>query len=231
MKKKWAFRVLFYLIGLAVLALGILLNTKTALGVSPIISTAYCGSVLTESNFSNATFVLYCVLVLTEIVIHLIRREYKKIAFDALQIPMSFVFSRFMNLFDTLIPHFTNDLEGTVFATIPVRIAFLFLAIVLTGIGAALSLNARLIPNPGDGIVQAISDCTGKTTGFTKNCVDITCVILSCSMGLIVRHRLVGIGIGTILAMIGVGRVIWLFNKLTMAKIAALSGVEVKAKK
>ena len=33
----------------------------------------------------------------------------------------------------------------------------LFLAIVLTGIGAATMLNMNLIPNPGDGIVQAIA--------------------------------------------------------------------------
>ena len=32
-----------------------------------------------------------------------------------------------------------------------------FLAIVLTGIGAATMLNMNLIPNPGDGIVQAIA--------------------------------------------------------------------------
>lgn len=42
-----------------------------------------------------------------------------------------------------------------------------------TGIGAALSLNMRIVPNPGDGIVQAIADCTRKSVGFTKNCVDI----------------------------------------------------------
>ena len=29
-------------------------------------------------------------------------------------------------------------------------------SIILTGVGAAMSLNMRIIPNPGDGIVQAI---------------------------------------------------------------------------
>ena len=37
------------------------------------------------------------------------------------------------------------------------RLFVLFLAIVLTGIGAATMLNMNLIPNPGDGIVQAIA--------------------------------------------------------------------------
>ena len=49
-----------------------------------------------------------------------------------------------------------------------VRIIALLIAIILTGIGAALSLNMRLVPNPGDGIVQAIADCIHKSVGFTK---------------------------------------------------------------
>jgi hypothetical protein len=49
------------------------------------------------------------------------------------------------------------------------RFLFLLLAIVLTGVETAMSLNMRLIPNPGDGIVQAIADTIHKSVGFTKN--------------------------------------------------------------
>ena len=37
-QKKWMLRIALYLVGIIVLALGITLNTKTNLGVSPIIS-------------------------------------------------------------------------------------------------------------------------------------------------------------------------------------------------
>jgi uncharacterized membrane protein YczE len=40
---------------------------------------------------------------------------------------------------------------------IPARIICLIIGIALTGIEAAMNLNARLVPNPGDGIVQAIA--------------------------------------------------------------------------
>ena len=40
-QKKWILRIALYLIGIMVLALGITLNTKTNLGVSPIISMPY----------------------------------------------------------------------------------------------------------------------------------------------------------------------------------------------
>jgi len=130
-----------------------------------------------------------------------------------------------MNLFVILIPDFKLDLNGTIWATMPSRILFLILAIILTGIGAALSLNARIIPNPGDGIVQALADLSGKSIGFTKNCVDIICVLSTCLLGLFFRHTLIGIGIGTLLAMIGVGRVIAIFNHFTLTKIKRLSGL------
>ena len=41
MKKQLFYRILFYAAGLLILALGLTLNTKTGLGVSPIISVAY----------------------------------------------------------------------------------------------------------------------------------------------------------------------------------------------
>ena len=53
MKKPIFYRVLFYAIGLLVLALGLTLNTKTGLGVSPIISVAY--SVATILTTISAT--------------------------------------------------------------------------------------------------------------------------------------------------------------------------------
>lgn len=108
-----------------------------------------------------------------------------------------------------------------------VRILFLLLAIILTGIGAAMSLNMRVIPNPGDGIVQAIADCIHKSVGFTKNCVDLTSIAITSALSLSLTGHLVGIGLGTVLAMIGVGRIIALFNHFFYEKMRVLSGVEV----
>lgn len=62
----------------------------------------------------------------------------------------------------------------------------------ITGIGAAMSLNMRIIPNPGDGIVQAIADFVHKGVGITKNCFDICNVLFTCCIGLIFTGHLVG---------------------------------------
>ena len=89
---------------------------------------------------------------------------------------------------------------------------FLALAIVLTGVGAAMSLFMRIVPNPGDGLVQGISDFFGLKTGLSKNIVDISCVIMTLILSLLILHRVVGVGIGTLVAMLGIGRVVALFE-------------------
>jgi uncharacterized membrane protein YczE len=216
-------RFIFYLLSMGILALGITLNAKTSLGVTPIISTAYCVSSLTGYNFGNMTFVLYVLLVCAEIAIHLAGKRNKQIVYDGLQVIVSLIFTRFLNVFDRLLPDFGSaEMHGTFAGSLEGRILILLAAIALTGIGAALSLNMRFVPNPGDGIVQTIADATGKDNGFVKNCVDITCVIVTCAIGLVCAHRIVGIGLGTVIAMIGVGRVIAVFNRLTRRQTAML---------
>ena len=230
MKKSSVYRIIFYVTGLLILALGIILNTKSGLGVSPIISVSYSISTILDMNFGNITFVLYTVFVMIELILHTIRnRKEGKIlesearrslplvlGMDILQLPLSLVFTRFMNLFSAWIPAPTG-----------LASQFLVLAggIICTGIGAAMSLNMRIIPNPGDGIVQAISDCIHKPVGFTKNCFDLLNICITISVGLIFAHKLIGVGIGTVVAVLGVGRVIALFNHLFMKKMTETAGV------
>ena len=144
---------------------------------------------------------------------------------DLLQIPLSLVFTRFLNVFGAWIPDLKTDCANSFSGTFAGRVFFLIIAIILTGVGAAMSLNMRVIPNPGDGIVQAISDTIHKSTGFTKNCFDLFNICVTISVGLIFAHHLVGIGLGTVLAVIGVGRAIAAFNYLFYEKTKTLAGL------
>lgn len=223
--KNSSLRFALYVLGMLVLALGISVNARTSLGVSPIVSVAYSISAISGWNFGNVTFLVYIVFVCMEIAIHLAVRNRKAIVTDILQIVVSLIFTRFLNLFNAVIPDLGSaQMQGTFAGSITGRILFLLFAILLTGTGAALSLNMRLVPNPGDGIVQTIGDAVKKDNGLVKNCVDITCVAFTCIVSLIFAHRIIGIGVGTLVAMIGVGRVIAVFNRLTREKTDALVG-------
>ena len=233
--------------------MGLTLNTKAGLGVSPIISVSYSVSEITHHNFGNTTLVLYTIFVILELVLHNIwEKQYEKrvekslretengtedllkhanrmnrkliFVMDILQIPLSIVFTRFLNVFSSVLPAFS---EGNMTAPVMVqRLLVLLLALLCTGIGAAMSLNMRIVPNPGDGIVQAIADCIHRSVGFTKNCFDVLNVTITIVISLVCTGRLHGIGIGTVLAVILVGRTIAVFNHFTKEKLTALAGIE-----
>lgn len=212
------YRWLLYILGMLVLALGIVLNTKVDLGVSPIISVAYCASVLSGLNFGDATFIWYSIFVAFEVIVHLSTGKKKLIIPDLLQIVVSLIFTRFMNLFSGSIPMFTSLSADSLVGSMPGRLIILAIAIILTGIGAAMSLNARIVPNPGDGIVQTLAELIKKKVGTTKNIWDISCVALTCVLSLVLKGKLIGVGIGTVLSMIFVGRTVAVYNSLFKAK-------------
>lgn len=220
MSRKAALRLTVYLAGLMLLALGLTLNVKSDLGVSPIISSANVFSATLPCPIGDATFVLYSLFVLAEMAIHLViwrrRKEgsiARRLVMDLLQLPLSLVFTRVMNLFEAAIPTFTG-MGG--------RLVILA-AIICTGLGAAMSLDMRLIPNPGDGFVQSLADLTGRETGLMKNIVDGVSVALALTLGLCLSGTVVGVGVGTILAFLFVGRVIALFNRSFGGRLSGLT--------
>ncbi len=221
----------FYLAGLLILAMGLTLNTKAGLGVSPIISVSYSVSQIFGLNFGNVTMAQYSLFVVVELVLHSLRKGDRDrqgsrmvLVMDLLQIPLSLVFTRFLNLFGALVPDVAAG-AASWRENLPVRLAVLVLAILCTGVGASMSLSMRIVPNPGDGIVQAIADWLRKPIGLTKNGFDLANITLTILLGLALAGRVVGVGIGTVVAVVGVGRVMALFQHLAGRKMAALSGM------
>ena len=114
---------------------------------------------------------VYIACIVTEVILHF-RLEIdwsdkkKIIISDLLQLPVSFLFTRLMDLLSHHIP----DYSGLLLYRIPL----LFLAILFVGTSAAMTLDMRLIANPADGIVQVISDVSGLQLGLTKRHIFVT---------------------------------------------------------
>lgn len=206
-------RILVYVVGMFILALGLTLNTKANLGVSPIISVPYSISQITGLNFGDLTFVVYAMFVVVQIIIHIRLKNHKRIASDILQLPLSLIFTRLLNIFTVHIPTSQN---------LGIRFVILTFAIICTGIGAAMSLSMQIVPNPGDGIVQALAERFDKSVGITKNLFDCLNLSITLCISLFIAHQIVGVGIGTVIAVVGVGRVIALFHHIFESKIEYL---------
>ena len=206
-------QILVYVVGMFILAIGLTLNTKANLGVSPIISVPYSISQITGLNFGDLTFVVYAIFVVVQIIIHIRLKNHKRIVSDILQLPLSLIFTRLLNIFSTYIPTAQN---------LGIRFIVLTLAIICTGVGAAISLSMQLVPNPGDGIVQSLAEGFNKSVGLTKNLFDCFNLCITLCISIFIAHQIVGVGIGTVIAVLGVGRVIALFHHIFEYKIEEL---------
>ena len=193
-------RVLLFLLGNIILALGITLNTKTQLGVSTIISVPYCLGQLTHINLGFLIFCFYIIHILLQWV--LLGKAFEKWQF--LQIITSLVVSALVAWLDAFLP---------VAQQLPDQLLLLFTAVVLTGIGAALSVGMQLIPNPADAIAAVVGKKLRRDFGFGKNIFDFTCVLLTLTLGFLGGGRIIGIGLGTLCSMLFTGRVIALCTK------------------
>lgn len=212
-KKENYYRAFYYIFGLLMLALGLTLNIKSQLGVSTILSLPYVISQILHYNLGNITFITYIFMVIAQFII----KGTNKTMLDLLQIPLGIIFTRFLNLFNT----------NLIFPNQSIQFHFLILmcGILCTGIGAAMTVNMNLIAVPPDAIVNTIARKANKSMGFTKNIFDIFCVICAVILSLLLSGEIMGIGIGTLVAMIGVGRVIAIFNRLWKPSMILKAGL------
>lgn len=206
-------RVGIYVLGLIVLGCGIDLNTKTQLGVSPIISVAYNIATLTHIPIGVMTFIYYVLLVIIQWILLGKKFDY----FQFFQIPASLLTSFFIQLFDGVIP---------VASGFPARIAMLILAIIITGIGASLTVGMKIVPNPADGLASVIGETCHKGFGFGKNLFDGIYIVISLIIGFVFTGGILGIGLGTVISMIFTGRVIALLESSISKLYSSVAGIE-----
>ena len=209
-------RFIIYIIGMIILALGLSLSTKTKLGVSALTSFPYMLSEIYNLKFGDITLIYYIFLILIEIILHIIMKQKKIIINDILSIFLSIIFTRGMNIFISFVPDIPNNYIY--------KILLMLLAIIFIGVGISLTVVSKLVPNPADGLVSTISEFTKKNMGLIKNICDITCVSITVILSLILKNKIIGIGIGTLMAMLLVGRVVYIFNKLFENKIKKFIG-------
>lgn len=203
-------RFVLYLAGLAILSVGVVLNTKTGLGVSAINSVPFVISQLSGYTLGVMTVVVYMVHILIQVVL------LKKFTLQMLlQVPFSVLFGAYVNLFNDSLDFMA---EGIVW-----QILLLLVAVVLTSLGAYLSVAMNIVPNAPDAMAKTVGEKLGKDYGYGKNVVDIICVIISCAIGLIFGGRIIGIGIGSVAAALLIGRGIKLWGKVLHGPVERIS--------
>lgn len=193
-------RIAIYVIGVLLLALGVVLNTKCFLGVSTTNSVPFVISKISTISLGTACTVVYLADVLFQCII------YRKIKIKViLQFPFSFVFGWIVDFYNKFII-ITNP-------NITMKITLLVLAILCIAVGISMVVNMDFVPNPPDGGVQALSSITNLPFGRAKVLYDGIMLAITVVISMMSTGKIIGIGIGTVVAFFTIGNIIHYINK------------------
>lgn len=212
LKKRW----LIYIGGMLIQNFGLYLNARSGLGTSALLAVAYVGGIHWGIRFGDATIVIFSLYILAQFLVRGRNRQWR----DLLQLPVTLFIGEIFNLLDLIFP------VALIQSSMVLRVIALICAMTFNGIGATLAVNMRLIPTPGDGILQALSDRFGVELGKMKRILDCTMVATAAVMSFLLLGRLEGVGIGTVIAMFVVGKIISRCNRLFGAQIRAAAGLD-----
>lgn len=213
-KNKMSLRYLLFFIGVLINSFGVALITKAALGTSPISSVPYVLDLQFTPTLGEFTFVYNLIFIALQPI--LLRRQYHPI--QLLQIVVNLVFSWFidvsMNLLGWLEP------EGIVF-----ELLVLVLGCAVLGFGISVEVAPDVLRVPGEGLVGALAQVTKIRFGTVKVGFDVTLVAIAVVLSFLFFGRLNGLGLGTVISALIVGRFVNLFNDRLplIARIASLA--------
>lgn len=203
-----------YLLGQLTLAMGITLNILCALGTSPVSAIPHFVSLVWGLDLGSCVFFFYLACTAVQLALNPRGQRLPVLA----QIPVSLVFTRVLSLLEQSMGFQPEALWE--------KLLLMAGGVVFTGVGVALTLNARLVPCAGDGIVESLARFFGLETGRAKTLFDLFCVAVTFVLGAVTGHWMLTIGVGTLAGAVGVGWVISLFDRLFRAPLDRWMGLE-----
>ena len=197
---------LLYLIGLNIMSIGIVLSTRTHLGVAAISSVAYSYSIFFNISFGLSNVILYVVFILIQILVM------KSLSYKILmQIPMAVLAGIFIDIYDNLIALLNYNFL--------INFILLLTSNILTGIGVYFMTKADLVLDPGNGIVNTLCIFFKKPFSYLRIRFDISLVIFTAISGLILVQEIIGIGLGTVISAYLIGKSVGVTKTLLENKI------------
>lgn len=195
-RREWYRRYLFFLAGLFINSFGVSFITKAALGTSPISSVPYTLSLGFAPTLGMFTLYMSIVLILVQMI--LLRRDFPRQYL--LQIPVSFLFSWFIDMTMELLGFLTPDVYAA-------KVVCLLLGCGILGFGVFMEMAAGVVMLPGECFVNAISRTFHTDFGRTKVAFDTSITVAAAIIGLILYRELAGVREGTIVAAVLVGMI------------------------
>ena len=206
----WVKRLFIYVLGLYIMAIGVVFSSRSALGVTPVSS---LGNVIFQIgssagapsfvNLGNCTTAVFCLYLVAEFLV--LRRDFKPAML--LQVAAALLFGQLVNLASATLSFLPAP------SSYVVRLVYLLISVPLVSAGVMLYLSPNLLAMPGEGLCLAIVKKTGRSMGTIKTFFDCSVVILSVLVSLVYFRNLVGVREGTVISALLVGFVLKLLQK------------------
>jgi len=206
-KKRFAAQIAIYMLGLFILAFGVVFAINSDLGISPVNALPFVVSLVSgiQVGICVTVFLLACI----GLQIILLRRGFKWI--NLTQIFFSFIFGYFVDLAmfikgDFSLAHVVGNFGIPAYVG---QLLMLAISIALLAIGVALYLEAKLISLPPEGVVQAIaSKLRNGKFHRVKIAMDSILVLMALAVTLIFMGGVYGLREGTVFSAIFIGKMI-----------------------
>ena len=190
-----------YLIGLIVMASGVVFIKKAEIGISPLSAIPVALSNLTPFTLGNMTILFHTFCMLMTFMVQ------RRVSLKAvLLLPLAILFGYIIDLlmFIYAMPELS----------LVIRFIVSFGGIILSGFGIVLIAGADLMLPAPDALLRTISARAGKSLSIIKTVGDITWVAATVLIELVFAGKIISIGIGTVLSMILTGKLVGVFGKL-----------------
>ena len=175
-------------------SLGVVLMLYSGAGISAISSVPYAFSeVLPALTLGTWTYIFQGLLVLT---LMIMRKKF--VPSYLFSFVVGFIFGKLLDLHEMWI----NTLPDNII----MRVIYFIISYVLICIGIALSNRCGLPIVPTDLFPRELSDITGVKYSKIKIGFDITCLAVTAGLTFFCLGRIMGLGIGTVLAAFTMGK-------------------------
>ncbi|MCQ2413958.1 MAG: hypothetical protein MJ082_04080 [Clostridia bacterium] len=223
-------RLFVYLIGLAVIAVGINLSKLSALGISPVSSIpGVLSARFPQFSLGSMVILVYCLLVAAQAIV--LRKEFKLV--NILGVPVAIVFGWLVDFvgvsafrltlagLDLGIDREFHGLMAGIAApqTLFGKICVLLVSIAVIALGVCIYLRPKLVPMPAEGLAAAFAGVWKKPFGNCKTGVDFTMIFIAFILQVVLLGGFAPIfngtsvvGAGTLLSALLVGQTVKFLN-------------------
>ena len=210
-KKQLIIKIIQYIGGMLLVALGINITKLTKLGISAISSVPRAAELIWGFTLGTATITLHVIMIILQFV--LLRKKFKPI--NILGVFVGIAFGWMIDLTGSDPSAFGHMLLGfPIPQTYIMRLIYMAAGVIIVGTGVYIYLKPGWVPMASEGLAQAVAEVTGRPFGDGKTIVDITMAVIAVVLQIVFLGGLssftgsnVVVREGTIIAGIFIGQV------------------------